>query len=505
MVVTRASWVTAIATVAALCGGSVAQAQTGQGKQVELGAYGTLTSFNSRSIQLQTHFGAGGLAAYYVSQHFSVELSGDYTSTQGTTTGDQVYVARLAGTIFNHRRVGGANTLYFGPGFERSWYTGASEFQDNGVIFRLGDRLPIGGRAALRLEGKAAYYPNSPVQAQGDHVFNLSGTLGLSIFSFGGPKRDQDADGVTDRKDKCPNTPAGAIVDGDGCPVDSDLDGVFDGIDQCPDTPAGAHVDAGGCPLDSDNDTIFDGIDQCPDTPAGATVDGTGCPLDSDNDKIFDGIDQCPGTPAGARVDETGCPTDEDMDGVYDGLDQCPGTPVGTEVDEQGCPPPEVVLAVPVVVDSDGDGILDDTDRCPNTAPGQQVDGVGCPILFAVVEETGEVQPLILQGVNFATGKSTLTRASYAVLDQVAASLLVHDDVRIEIAGHTDSTGRLSLNMRLSLARAEAVRAYLAQKGVSVDRMEAQGYGPDEPIATNSTAEGRAMNRRVELRLLEQP
>jgi OOP family OmpA-OmpF porin len=131
------------------------------------------------------------------------------------------------------------------------------------------------------------------------------------------------------------------------------------------------------------------------------------------------------------------------------------------------------------------------------------VDAVGCPILFRVEESTGEVQPLILRGVNFETGKSTLTTASYGILDEVASSLVVHEDVRIEIAGHTDATGPMALNLRLSRARAEAVRAYLAQKGVAVDRMVAQGYGPDEPLATNSTADGRALNRRVELRLLE--
>jgi OOP family OmpA-OmpF porin len=125
---------------------------------------------------------------------------------------------------------------------------------------------------------------------------------------------------------------------------------------------------------------------------------------------------------------------------------------------------------------------------------------VGCPVLFVLDEVTQRVAPLVLQGVNFATGSSRLTQGSYAVLNVVAVSLLGHPEVRIEIGGHTDATGGYDLNMRLSRGRAEAVRAYLAQQGVPLSQMEARGYGPDQPIATNATSAGRSANRRVELR-----
>jgi OOP family OmpA-OmpF porin len=109
---------------------------------------------------------------------------------------------------------------------------------------------------------------------------------------------------------------------------------------------------------------------------------------------------------------------------------------------------------------------------------------------------------VILQGVNFQSGRSVLTRASYAVLDQVAASLVANPDIRIEIAGYTDSTGSRQMNLRLSMARAAAVRFYLARKGVSPSRMQARGFGASGYIAENTTPEGRAMNRRVELHKL---
>jgi outer membrane protein OmpA-like peptidoglycan-associated protein len=265
-------------------------------------------------------------------------------------------------------------------------------------------------------------------------------------------------------------------------------------VDVCPNTPAGADVDANGCPIDSDEDGVFDGLDQCPNTPRGATVDPNGCPSDTDGDSVFDGIDQCPNTPPGSAVDQRGCPVDDDGDGVLNTQDQCPGTPPGTEVDARGCT---------IERDIDGDGVPDNRDRCPNTAAGQEVDEIGCPILFQV--EQGQVRRLVLRGVAFETGRSALTQDSYGILDQIAERLVARPDVRIEVAGHTDNTGSRSLNMRLSLERAQAVKAYLARKGVEPSRMVSAGYGPDQPIATNATAAGRAQNRRVELKRLDQP
>ena len=102
--------------------------------------------------------------------------------------------------------------------------------------------------------------------------------------------------------------------------------------------------------------------------------------------------------------------------------------------------------------------------------------------------------------MTFETGRSALKPDSYTILDIVAASLSANPDIKIEIAGHTDNTGSAATNMRLSQARADAVRAYLASKGVVPERMVAKGYGPSQPVAPNTTATGRAQNRRVELR-----
>ncbi len=110
---------------------------------------------------------------------------------------------------------------------------------------------------------------------------------------------------------------------------------------------------------------------------------------------------------------------------------------------------------------------------------------------------------LTLRGVNFELGKAVLLPISRDILEEVARSLVANPQVRVEVAGHTDSTGSRALNERLSLARAESVKAFLVENGVSGDRMEVQGYASTQPVATNKTASGRAQNRRVELRRID--
>ena len=221
----------------------------------------------------------------------------------------------------------------------------------------------------------------------------------------------------------------------------------------------------GGTPADTDGDGVRDKKDKCPDTPRGATVDATGCPKDSDGDGVFDGIDKCPNTPRGTKVDATGCPLDSDGDGVTDDKDRCPDTPRGTQVDANGCPPPP-----------------------PPPPP-------------AAIPERG--QTLVLEGVNFDFNSDHLTAGSAETLDRVAASLVANADARIEVDGHTDSKGNDSYNQKLSARRAEAVKAYLVGKGVNASQLTTKGYGEKQPVASNDTEEGRAQNRRVELKRLD--
>lgn len=160
--------------------------------------------------------------------------------------------------------------------------------------------------------------------------------------------------------------------------------------------------------------------------------------------------------------------------------------------------------------DDDGDGVPNKFDKCPNTPTGVQVDGAGCPITvknetkviekIVVTEEDRKVVDEAIKNLEFETGKSTIRSTSYSSLDRVAM-ILIEKNFSLKLAGHTDNTGSLQTNLRLSKERAEAVKAYLVSKGANPSRIEATGYGPNQPIASNSTAEGRQQNRRVEFTL----
>jgi len=131
---------------------------------------------------------------------------------------------------------------------------------------------------------------------------------------------------------------------------------------------------------------------------------------------------------------------------------------------------------------------------CQAPAPGQAINLAGC--------KAGDT--LVLRGVNFKTGSALLTDQATQVLDQVADALNGRKDVKVEIAGHTDNVGKPSYNLALSQKRAEAVRQYLIGKGVDAARLSARGYGATQPIADNGTEQGRAENRRVELKITVQ-
>ena len=181
-----------------------------------------------------------------------------------------------------------------------------------------------------------------------------------------------------------------------------------------------------------------------------------------------------------APVAVAAAPLDSDGDGVTDDLDQCPDTPAGASVDANGCE-----------LDSDGDGVVDSKDKCPGTPAGKAVDADGCAL----------VSVINLEGVNFRTNSAYLLDGASGVLDEQAATLVANPGVSIEVAGHTDSDGDAGYNQQLSQRRAEAVRNYLVGKDVAGDRIAAVGYGEAEPIASNDTRDGKAQNRRVELRI----
>lgn len=281
---------------------------------------------------------------------------------------------------------------------------------------------------------------------------------------------DQDGDQIADREDQCPNDP-GELRLG-GCP-DSDRDGVADRLDDCP-TDFGLRRFS-GCP-DTDADNVIDKEDNCPNVAGLVALNG--CP-DADRDGVIDPADKCPDEPGTAE--HNGCP-DSDDDGIADVADSCPNLPGLKRF--SGCP------------DTDNDGVDDSKDKCPDLIGSPSFDG--CP---EIRKEDKAVLDYAMRNVRFEPNSARLTRSSLRILDQIAEVMKRYPGYMLSIDGYTDDVGNDFANQQLSLERAKTCYEYLASKGVDVNLMTFAGHGETNPIADNSTPEGRERNRRVEFTL----
>ncbi len=386
----------------------------------------------------------------------------------------------------------------------------------------------------------------------------LNVAIGFNIVF--GNKQDSDNDGISNRRDKCPETPHGVIVDKKGCPLDTDGDSIPDYYDKCPDTPKEAYssIDADGCPLDTDGDGVFDYLDKCPDTPYQAykTVDKTGCPIDTDKDSVPDYLDKCPETPVAERefVDSVGCTMFEIIPIIIDSVDyetQIEPTAILNNTNKVGkvtntvnskngtntknksnnnlksdiYPTNDSILntnAYPNEGSITKTNINSTTkidskiDSNPKIDSNYKIDTDGdgivdrldrCPQLAGVASNGGcpeikkEVRVIFqkaLLGIQFESAKYIIKPLSYVILEHVARVLNENPNYLVEVQGHTDNLGDPAKNQTLSENRANAVREYLISKGIDPKRLTSNGYGQMRPVAENTTIEGRAKNRRVE-------
>ncbi len=475
---------------ASLCilGALGSSAQT-QDKRWAIGLHGGVTQYNGDLGNgfyktNGTFYGFGGLSlSRYLGRNFDISLSaakGQFGFKGDTSFFKKNFTSLLLNFKFNilgpnapirpYLLVGGGAILfdknlditekkvdYVAPSF------GA------GVNFRLSPDLTLNIQETFMYSTEDG---RDNVIADRNDAYLLH-TVGLT-FNLG-KKKDADNDGVADRSDKCPNTPANVAVDKTGCPLDKDGDGVADYVDACPDV-AGTEL-MKGCP-DKDGDGITDLEDRCPDV-AGTTA-LKGCP-DADNDGVADLDDKCPGTDSKYKVDNTGCPMDNDKDGVFNEDDACPDA-AGTQA-LKGCP------------DQDNDGVADNVDRCPTIAG--TIANKGCP---EITKEDEKKITQIASKLFFETNSEKLKTASLNQLDELTAILKKYDMANLTIIGHTDDQGADEYNMALSQRRTESVKTYLMGKGIMESRLTSTGMGESTPIADNKTAAGRARNRRVELK-----
>ena len=303
-------------------------------------------------------------------------------------------------------------------------------FGGAGISYKLGDRF-------------SAFLETSYRATQDNPKGNfLQHSVGLS---FGLGSGDADKDGVSDKKDKCPDVPG--LKEFEGCP-DTDLDGIPDNLDGCPEE-AGSEKN-NGCP-DTDGDGVLDKDDTCLDVPG--LVELSGCP-DTDEDGIMDSEDECP--------QEAG------------------------ELENKGCPWP----------DTDGDGVLDKDDACPEEAG--TVEGAGCPdTSAALVEQLNEIGSII-----FFPAESTrlMGEGVMIALADIKKVLDENPKAKIVIEGHASTDGSEEFNQALSLKRAEAVQAKLIDLGVDASRLEVKPFGESMPINGDDAVEDKSKSRRVEFK-----
>jgi OOP family OmpA-OmpF porin len=167
---------------------------------------------------------------------------------------------------------------------------------------------------------------------------------------------------------------------------------------------------------------------------------------------------------------------DSDGDGVADKLDKCPNTEAGVKVDGGGCP-----------LDTDNDGVPDSKDSCPTEKGTAEFNGCpGSPSSTA-------------NAIQFEFNSSVLKTSSYPVLDQLSNDLRSKVILKVELGGHASEEGTPDYNLQLSKDRANAVKTYLVNSGVAASKIVTKGFGETRPVASNTTEEGRQLNRRVEI------
>lgn len=386
------------------------------------------TGFGVPSLSLSRYIAAGfSIGAQYSLNSLEIDKADlDYTAIDAIlkyniSEGD-IYPYLFAGYGLSSFKAADADSegLFPSSGAGRTYLGGA------GVSFFISDNWIINASTSYRSSSEKGSY---------NHLQHVVG------FSYVFGAQDTDQDGVSDKKDVCPEIPG--LKEFEGCP-DTDGDGIPDNKDACPEEAGSAELN--GCP-DSDGDGVADKDDACPDAAGSAEMNG--CP-DSDGDGLADNVDKCP--QEAGEASNNGCPED----------------------------------------DRDGDGVADKDDACPDEA-GEAANN-GCPEvpekLISFIQ--GEKSTLL-----FVVNSAVISDESNAKLKELTDLLSTYSNVNVIIEGHASSDGSMNYNQKLSEKRANSVKDALVGMGVDASRLETVGYGETKPTADNKTAAGRSANRRV--------
>jgi outer membrane protein OmpA-like peptidoglycan-associated protein len=411
---------------------------------------------------------AGGWVNFPVSSGFSIEPQLMYSSygyhsnkASGVLLTDGK-IRYLSVPLLLKFHTGDKFAITAGP--QLDWF---SSFEDKNNLAQEDDFK----KTSLSAFGGFEILPHGRVTVFGRYIF------GISNMDNSGTHGD-------DMKYKNQNIQAGLKfrLFGKKVEADSDGDGVIDAKDKCPNVVGLERYN--GCPIpDTDGDGINDEVDKCINERGTAKYNG--CPIpDSDKDGINDEEDKCPNQAGIAKYN--GCPIpDTDKDGINDEEDKCPSQ--AGPASNNGCP----------VSDRDKDGINDDEDKCPDV-PGV-AKNFGCPEAPELPAEVSKMLSSSAQKVAFSVSSAKLSTTSNTSLNQIVKIMKDYPDLKVKIEGHTDNVEKNAET--LSEQRAAAVKTYMVSKGISADRIEVEGIGSTMPISDNSTAAGRAKNRRVEMKV----
>lgn len=395
------------------------------------------------SYALENKAGGGARLGFYLIRHLELEANGAYTPTHRKTDNADIRVMRLNGALHYDIPLSDHAAFILGGGYTYNKYQqrfGGANVDlghETGPSGLVGFRFGLGSVVSIRIDGTFDYFssPDSLLTFPQVQKDYHYGLQAGLAFLFG--NRGEGYKGT----------------------ADSDGDGVNDSADQCPGTPKGTQVNSSGCPM-----------------VAAVNADSIRMAAQADSMRMKMHADS---VAAAARADSLRMAQEAAAKAAKDSAE--------------------------AVAKANADRIsaLEDSLR---TARGAALraslrDSLNAARMrdsLRVLMSTPNAK-LVLAGVNFATGTATLTQSSRFILDEVAKSLNDNPEVRVEVSGHTDTRGSRALNVRLSQSRADAVKKYLVDHGVSADRLEAKGYAWDRPVATNKTAAGRAMNRRTEL------
>lgn len=496
--------------LALLAAGVFAQDMAGG---VAVGVRGGVSSYTGDDFKDfdadQLEAGGSVFGELYLSNGFSLELALNALDLSGVSeNGAASFKSRLTGMSllgrlgpggqgFRPYLAAGGEYVAVDPSID---YTGNHE-RDNfavpvgaGVSFGLSDKISFDLRGLYHYVVGGDAVDGSTASSADDSY--LTGTAGLTWLMSA--NKDPDGDGLLNNEEKTLGTnPKVADTDGDGLTdgeevkthrtdplkADSDGDGLTDAdeIRKHKTDPNKADTDGDGL---SDSDEI-------------AKTSTDALKPDTDGDGLSDGEEI-------NNYKTKATAADSDGDGLNDGdeVKTHKTNPLQADTDSDTLNDGEEVTrhkSDPNKSDTDGGSVADGVEVQRGTNPLLADDDVPKKEMLRV--EAGA--SIVLEGVVFASGSAKLSPVSEGVLQKAYNAMEAYPNVKVEIQGHTDNTGSRATNMRLSQQRADAVKAWLVAKGIAADRMKTMGYGPDKPIASNDTKDGRQKNRRIEFLRLE--